>query len=101
MNDRSCPVGEGIACVLHLWHIRGMGRVRVSTTVDERLLDQARALRIDAPDSVLLDEALTAFLSGARSAEIDRSYSAYDDQPISSADEWGDLESWREVVGGS
>jgi len=78
-----------------------MPRVRVSTTVDEALLAEARALRQGAKDAVLLDEALTALLAQNRRAEIDASYAAYDDQPIESTDEWGDLDTWRRAVGAS
>lgn len=71
-----------------------MARVRVSTTVDESLLAKARSLRPDSQDSVLLDEALSAFLAQNRRAEIDASYAAYDEQPIDTPDEWGDLATW-------
>jgi len=37
-----------------------MARVRVSTTVDESLLEQARRLRSESNDATLLDEALAA-----------------------------------------
>jgi len=71
-----------------------MARIRVSTTVDESLLTEARAARPDMQDSMLLDEALGAFLTQNRRAEIDASYAAYDNQPIDSPDEWGDLAAW-------
>ena len=72
-----------------------MTRVRVSTTVDERLLREARNLRANATDAVLLDEALRALLLSHRAAEIDSAYAAYDRHPINEPDEWGDLESFR------
>jgi len=72
-----------------------MTRVRVSTTVDERLLSEARSLRANATDAVLLDEALRALLLSHRAAEIDSAYAAYDQHPINEPDEWGDLESFR------
>lgn len=77
------------------WHDRGMPRIRVSTTVDEQLLANARKLRRGATDAALLDEALGTFLAHNRAAEIDASYSAYEDHPLDHPDEWGDLASFR------
>lgn len=77
-----------------------MARVRVSTTVDEALLDQARRLR-GTTDAALLDEALRALLTSHRAAEIDASYSAYNDHPIDEPDEWGDLASFRAAAAGT
>ena len=85
----------------YLWYKDGMARVRVSTTVDEGLLASARRARAELPDSALLDEALEALLARARAAEIDASYSAYDDLPLDTPDAWGDLESFREAAGRS
>lgn len=84
-----------------LWHICGMGRIRVSTTVDEGLLGEARRLRSGLNDAALLDEALGALLAAHRRAEIDGSYRAYDRHPLDAADEWGDLASFREAAGRS
>ena len=72
-----------------------MARVRVSTTVDQAVLAEARRLRSGVTDAALLDEALHALLARHRAAEIDASYAAYDDHPIDEADEWGDLASFR------
>ena len=41
-----------------------MPRIRVSTTVDEQLLDGARRLRSDLNDAALLDEALAPTRTG-------------------------------------
>jgi hypothetical protein len=87
--------------MLHLWHNHGMARVRVSTTVDEALLAEARSVRHGINDAALIDEALSALLAHNRSAEIDASYAAYDEQPIDSPDEWGDLAAWRRAAGTS
>jgi hypothetical protein len=76
-----------------------MARVRVSTTVDEALLAEARSARSGVQDSVLLDEALRALVAENRRSEIDASYTAYDDHPIDSADEWGDLATWARAAG--
>ncbi|HEY5317187.1 MAG TPA: hypothetical protein VIJ20_04350, partial [Solirubrobacteraceae bacterium] len=70
-----------------------MPRVRVSTTVDQDLLERARRMRSATPDSMLIDEALAALLARHRKVEIDAAYSAYDEQPLDQADEWGDLAS--------
>ncbi|MDF1596762.1 MAG: DUF2191 domain-containing protein [Acidimicrobiia bacterium] len=78
-----------------------MTRVRVSTTVDERLLEEARRLRADVNDAGLIDEALAALLAQHRAVEIDVAYSAYDAQPLDQPDEWGDLASFREAAGSS
>ncbi len=78
-----------------------MARVRVSTTVDERLLTDARQARSELPDSALLDEALTALVARNRAVEIDAAYAAYERVPLDSADEWGDLASFRAAAGAS
>ena len=82
------------------WHTHGM-RVRVSTTVDEELLSEARGFSPDANDATLLDAALTALIARHRRAEIDASYAAYDEQPLGEADEWGDLASFRSAAASS
>jgi hypothetical protein len=75
-----------------------MSRIRVSTTVDATLLASARRVLGSSTDAALLDEALAALLARHRAAEIDDSYSAYDEHPLSEADEWGDLASFRRVA---
>lgn len=69
----------------------------MSTTVDERLLHEARRVRRGKPDSALIDEAFEALLARHRSA----SYAAYDEHPLDEADEWGDLASFREAAAAS
>jgi hypothetical protein len=76
-------------------------RVRVSTTVDEDLLATARRLRSKLADAALIDEALRALVARHRAAEIDASYTAYDDRPLNEPDQWGDLASFRRAVAGS
>ena len=78
-----------------------MVRVRVSTTVDGALLEEARRLRSGSNDAALLDEALAALLLRHRTAEIDAAYRAYDDHPVDESDEWGDLASFRKAAGRS
>jgi len=73
----------------------------VSTTVDERLLSEARRVRADATDAALLDAALSALLAGERASELDASYAAYDSTPIDTVDDWGDLASFRKAAGAS
>lgn len=90
-----------LADVAYSWHVYGMARVRVSTTVDESLLGEARRLRSDSNDAALLDEALAALLARHRAAEIDAAYTAYDAHPVDESDEWGDLASFREAAGQS
>ena len=76
-----------------------MARVRVSTTVDEALLAEARQLRPEDNDAAMLDAALCALLARHRAAQVDAAYAAYDVQPIDEPDEWGDLASFREAAG--
>lgn len=78
-----------------------MSRIRVSTTVDESLLAEARGLRSDVNDATLLDEALKALLASHKVAEIDAAYAVYDDHPLDHPDEWGDLASFRSAAGSS
>lgn len=86
---------------LTVWHSYGMSRIRISTTVDESLLENARNLRSELNDAALLDEALSALVAKHREAEIDTSYAAYDERPLDEADEWGDLASFREAAASS
>jgi hypothetical protein len=83
------------------WHNRGMNRIRVSTTVDAKLLGSARSVRAGLTDAALVDEALGALLARHRSAEVNASYAAYDECPVEEPDEWGDLASWRRAAGAS
>ena len=78
-----------------------MARARISTTVDADLLAEARRACAGLADSALVDEALGALLSRRRTAEIDASYAAYDEQPLDERDEWGDLASFRAAAGAS
>lgn len=75
-----------------------MGRTRLSTTVDEALLQAARRVRSGDTDAAMVDEALRALVARHRSAEVDASYAAYDDHPLEEPDEWGDLASFREAA---
>ncbi len=78
-----------------------MARIRVSTTVDDVLLTQARELRSGATDAALLDEALAALLRRHRAGQIDAEYAIYDEHPLDETDEWGDLASFREAAAAS
>ena len=84
-----------------MWHNDGMARIRLSTTVDEDLLVEARARRSGSNDASVIEEALRAFLDRDRAAEIDASYAAYDEHPLDEPDEWGDLASFRQAAGAS
>jgi len=78
-----------------------MPRTRISTTVNEQLLAEARTLRSDLNDAALIDEALEAFLARHRATEIDTAYAAYDERPLDEPDEWGDLASFRRAASSS
>jgi len=78
-----------------------MARVRVSTTVDGALLDEARAVAGTSTDAALLDAALRALLARHRAHELDERYRAYDEHPLDEPDAWGDLASFREAAGSS
>jgi hypothetical protein len=84
--------------IAYLWHTYGMARARISTTVDEQLLANARRVRAGVADAALIDEALAALVARHRAAEVDAAYSAYDKHPLDEADEWGDLASFREAA---
>ncbi len=78
-----------------------MTRVRLSTTVDQDLLEGARRSLEGKPDSTVIDKALAALLARHRSAQVDAAYAAYDEYPLNEPDEWGDLASFRESAGTS
>lgn len=78
-----------------------MARIRVSTTVDDRLLSEARQLVGARSDAALLDQALNALLAQHRRAEMDQAYAAYDEHPLTEPDEWGDLASFRAAAAAS
>ena len=92
MNDKA------VAIMPRLWHSRSMTRIRVSTTVDRELLEQARDLNNGGNDASLLDAALSAFVAANRRTEIDEAYAAYETQPLDGADEWGDLASFHDAA---
>ena len=92
---------ELAGCVSWRWHVCGMTRVRLSTTVDEELLEGARRAFEGKPDSIVIDSALSALLDRHRSTEVDVAYAAYDEHPLAEQDEWGDLASFREAAGAS
>ena len=75
-----------------------MARQRVSTTVDNDLLAEARALGRGQNDASLFDAALSALIRSHRAAEIDAAYGAYDQHPVEEADEWGYLGSFRRAA---
>lgn len=78
-----------------------MARIRLSTTVDSTLLENARSLRSGVTDAALVDEALAALLLRHRGAELDASYAAYERYPLEEPDAWGDLASFRRAAAAS
>jgi hypothetical protein len=78
-----------------------MARIRVSTTVDEQLLQSARQVLAPTTDAAVLDQALAALVERHRAAEIDAAYAVYDEHPLGEPDAWGDLASFREAAAAS
>jgi post-segregation antitoxin (ccd killing protein) len=78
-----------------------MTRARISTTVDQQLLEQARQVNKGVRDSALIDDALAAFLARHRAAQVDAAYASYDDHPLGEEDDWGDLASFRAAAAAS
>ena len=64
-------------------------------------MTRARRARSHANDAALLDAALEALLARERSAELDASYAAYDETPLDTEDEWGNLASFRDAAAAS
>ena len=76
-----------------------MTRIRISTTVSDDLLSQARTALPDLNDASLMDRALAALCAEHRAAEIDRSYRVFGDVPLDTEDEWGNLAEFLEAAG--
>jgi hypothetical protein len=77
----------------------GVARVRISTTVDQELLDDARKRHAPSSDAELIDQALAALIARDRAVEIDEAYAAaYELHPVDEPDERGDLASFRNAV---
>jgi hypothetical protein len=77
---------------------RGRHPGRLSTSVDEGLLQAARRVRSGNTDAAMIDEALRAMVARHRLAEVESSYTAYDKHPLDEPAEWGDLASFREAA---
>ena len=75
-----------------------MARMRISTTVDSGLLENARASHDGLSDSSLIDEALAALLARRRAAEYDAAYAGYEAHPLDEPDAWGDLASFHDAA---
>lgn len=76
-----------------------MARIRISTTVDSSLLEEARHASAGSNDAALIDAALAALLRQYRRVEFDATYeAAYLAHPIDEPDEWGDLGSFRDAA---
>ncbi len=76
-----------------------MQRRRITITVDEGILIEARALHEGVPDASLVDAALRAFARREREAALDAAYSAaYAEHPFAEPDEWDDVASFGQAV---
>jgi hypothetical protein len=76
-----------------------MARVRISTTVDESLLTEARRVRAGSTDAALIHQAHEPHHNRPPPPEIDAAYAAYDEHPFDEPDAWGDLASWSDAAG--
>ena len=76
-----------------------MTRVRISTTVSDELLGQARAALPDLNDASLMDRALAALCADHRAAEVDRSYRVFGELQLDTRDEWGNLADFLDSAG--
>ncbi len=80
-------------------YVHAMARTRISTTVDEDLLENARSLGAGVNDAELIDAALAALLAQYRRVETDARYEqAYTEHPLEEPDEWGDLAAFRDAA---
>lgn len=78
-----------------------MPKVRISTTVNDVLLKEARSAEPGLNDAALLDRALSALCAEHRASEIDRSYKVFEEIPLKTEDEWGNLKNLLGSVEGS
>lgn len=78
-----------------------MARTRLSITVDAALLEGARGVRSGTTDAALGDAALAALLARYHSAQVDASYTVYDEHPLEEPYEWRDLATFRSAVAAS
>jgi hypothetical protein len=78
-----------------------MSRTRLSTTVDQQLLNSARSLLPQSTDAAVIDAALKSLLVRHRAAEVDASYATYEKHPLDEPDDWGDLASFRRAAAAS
>ena len=74
-----------------------MSRIRISTTVDEDLLERARRSGAWHSVAAMVDAALEALVAAHREAQIDAAYEAYDHCPIDAPDAWGSLTDFGEA----
>ncbi len=69
--------------------------ISISTTVDDDLLGRARSPKPTLSDSELIEAALRALSGRVREARIHTVNSSFDESPIESFGEWGDLASFQ------
>jgi hypothetical protein len=73
-----------------------MAHVSITTRVDEHLLARARSAKPTLSDSELIETALTALAGSVPDVGVQAVYSNdYDENPIESFGEWGDLASFQ------
>ena len=79
-----------------------MSRVKLSTTVDEELLSEARRLHEGMADSALVEAGRAALVRELRDEPLARLYAeAYKRYPADEPDDWGDVRTLLDADGGS
>jgi len=76
-------------------------KVRLSTTVDEDVLRQARDVAGVGTDASMVERALRALIAQHRETEIDAAYDTYLVLPPDTPDEWGDPVAFNDRAAGS
>lgn len=75
-----------------------MARTRISTTVDDDLLNQARAINPDHKDSSMVEEALRLLLKRHHDEQIAAQYARAYANGNDAVDEWGDLNEFLDAA---
>ncbi len=75
-----------------------MSRIRISTTVDECLLEQARSTSSWQSAAEMVDAAMQSLVAAHQETQIDDAYQAYEECPVDAPDAWGRLSDFHRDV---